>query len=541
MRPILVSFLAIALNTLLLMSCRTSSTQLKSELAQASNDPVLFDDTFFFGIATAPAHAEDGLQDMWLDFARRQPNPGVKAWKNAGYPDLRLKFFTDYATEINLAKELGSQVYRMGVDWGRLVPEKPIDTCPKSATPCYAVNLDEAAVQRYLEILRYVRAQGMTPILTLYHHSLPKWLQEARVDRRGKKNTGGWTNPDAIDLFDAFAQAIVPRFQDEVDTWIIFNEPAVFASLAYSAGIWPPAQGINVLSILDLGFFKGDFVKAVDYMVEAHKRVYTSIKRLDTKATGDRFTTGPAQVGIAHNVGYYTSGDRAGAAIANLFRENINYKFIDGVIDSLDFLGLNYYGEEHIRSTSGLAPRKDREYSESGRGVNPNGFYESLKSFHERYLKGKRSIPIYITENGISDATDILRPAYLLEHLAALDAARKEGVPVQGYIFWTLSDNWEWADGYCPKFGIVEVDRSTPELRRIKRPSFELYADIIRHHGFPQSVRDQAWQAVRSRVGQLRPFCRSPDGQNSLDVPEQRPIVDQDWRFAIPSQALKNQ
>ena len=494
-----------------------------------------FPTDFLFGIATAPAHSEDGLFDTWLELARDRERDAIKAWRNADRPEVRLNFWTDYKTEIDLSARLGVKIFRMGVDWGRLVPSRPVDTCPNLLTPCYGGVQDQEALAHYQEIVRYARAKGMSVMLTLFHHSVPRWLMDLTVDRQGQGSSGGWTNADAPDYFAAFARDVVVALRADVDLWVIHNEPAVFASLAYGIGIWPPAKGLNLSAFLDFGFYRGDLYRAFDHLIAAHRQVYDLIKELDHVATGDPATRayGPAAVGIAHNVGYHTGETWVDQMAAAYMRVNMNEAFLDGVIDRLDFLGLNYYGEEHVRG-GGVAPDPGREYSESGRGVNPTGFYLTLKSVYEHYFSKRPAIPIWITENGISDATDLLRPAYLVEHLMAVAAARADGLPIKGYVFWTISDNWEWADGYCPKFGLAAVDRSTPELRRTPRPSFELYGTIARSGQVTVAQREGAWQLLRQHVGESRPFCRSPDGAGSLDVPAARPLVDQDWRFQRP-------
>lgn len=537
---------SIALVAILSASCRTPPSSGSGTLDTPSHpidpdDPgeaqeplAAFDRDFFFGIATAPAHVEDQLDDVWLEFARDARKDGVKAWREAGHPELRLKFWTDYKTEIDLAKQLGVKVFRMGVDWGRLVPKQPENTCPGQAEPCYEGIQDEAALAHYKEIIAYVRRQGMSVMMTLFHHSPPRWLNDLKVDHKGKRNSGGWTNAAAPYMFEAFSRDAVEALKGDVDMWVIFNEPAVFASLAYGAGIWPPAEGMNYMAMFKLGWFEGKVLKAFDLMIDAHKRVYRMIKSLDTARSGDPLTAsmGPAYVGVAHNVSYQTARSAVAQQIASYMRSTLNYKFIDGIIDSLDFLGLNYYGEEVI-SLNGVPPVPDKEYSESGRAVNPQGLYITLMQFHARYLQQRR-IPIIITENGISDGTDKLRPAYLIEHLLAIDAARAKGVPIIGYVFWTLSDNWEWADGYCPRFGLVAVDRTTPDLRRTRRPSFDLYHDIATSGRITPLQRDDAWEQVWTHRGTVRPFCRSADGKNSLDRPADRLIVESDWRFAVP-------
>lgn len=488
---------------------------------------------FFFGIATAPAHVEDELDDIWLDFATGKKR-GVKAFHNAGFPEKRLNFWTEPEVELDLAQELGTKVFRLGVDWGRLMPHKPgTKLCGENGTAlCPNGIQDQKALARYKEIVQMIRERGMAVMMTLYHHSMPKWSMKLDGNRGWSSRRNTITN-----YFVAFARDVAKEFAADVDYWIIFNEPAVYASLSYGMGIWPPGNGMDPTAIFDIGILKGKTQRAMDNMITAHNKAYKVIKEVDTITTGDTFIkdVGPSYVGIAHNIAFYTSGGLLDKATAMFLRSLMNYEFLDGVVKNLDFMGLNYYGEEIVKGIS-VPPQDNKEYSESGRAINPNGLYNLLIEFNNRYSQkrrklGQKPLPIIITENGISDASDKIRPLYLTEHLAAIAKAKSQGVPVEGYIFWTISDNWEWADGYCPKFGLVSVDRSTPELIRTKRGSFNLYKDIVTTGKLYDSQREDAFNHLVKNYGTDRPFCRSSDGKNSLDVPEIHKVKKLDWRF----------
>jgi beta-glucosidase/6-phospho-beta-glucosidase/beta-galactosidase len=476
---------------------------------------------FFFGIATAPAHVEDGLHDTWLEFARRGH---VAAFRTVPRAEERLRFWSEPEVELDLAASTGVKVFRMGVDWGRLVPHAPgSGECEEAA--CRAGVQDRAALARYQEIAQMARARGMRVMMTLFHHSLPRWAQDQ----------GGWLSPHIVEYFRAVSIDVVRELADEVDYWITFNEPAVFAAFAYVARIWPPGGVQDPTGFLP----DGSFHRAIASMTSVHNELYDVIHQLD-RVQADQDAPGPALVGIAHNVAKHVPQEPTAAASALVTRQLFNFRFTDLTVDHLDFIGLNYYGAEYVE-TSSVAIRPDREYSDSGRAVNPYGMYELLKLFHDRYNvqylhrssqaeTSQRQIPFIVTENGVSDAADLIRPAYLLEHLLALRAAMDEGVPVLGYVFWTLSDNWEWADGYCPKFGLVAVDREH-DLQRTPRPSFELFRRLVARRQIRESDRDVAWRLVTDNVGNPRPFCRSQDGRTALDQPAERAIVDLDWRF----------
>jgi hypothetical protein len=178
----------------------------------------------------------------------------------------------------------------------------------------------------------------------------------------------------------------------------------------------------------------------------------------------------------------------------------------------------------------------DEEYSDAGRGVYPDGLYRLLKAYHKRY-PGKKFL---ITENGIADDRDVVRSAYLIEHLVAIKAAMNDGVDVGGYVFWTISDNWEWADGYCPKFGLVAVNRSSPTLERTVRPTFHTFNAIATTKRVTDKQRDAAWKKVTdaATAGVERPFCRDlhaggMTGAFGIDDPMPRKVVAKEWRYGL--------
>ncbi|CAG7890845.1 unnamed protein product [Brassica rapa] len=487
---------------------------------------------FFFGLATAPAHSEDELDDAWLQFAKETPSsasdavPGseaanrkkiklavgaitkglaknkhikevkaasaddkppannVAAWHNAPHAEDRLMFWSDPDKEVKLAKETGVTVFRMGIDWSRIMPKEPTEGIKEA--------VDYEALEHYKWILNRVRSNGMKVMLTLFHHSLPPWAADY----------GGWKIEKTVDYFMDFtrltfslqnelswrindhllyniARLVVDSMFELVDSWVTFNEPHVFTLLTYICLKKP-------------------------------------------------------LVGIAHHVSFirpYGLFDTGAVTISNSLTV---YPYIDSISKKLDFIGINYYGQESVCGV-GIKLVETDEYSESGRGIYPDGLYRVLLMLHERYKHLK--IPFIVTENGVSDETDVIRRPYLIEHLLALYAAMLKGVPVLGYIFWTVSDNWEWADGYGPKFGLVAVDRSN-NLARTLRPSYHLFSKIVKSGKITRKDRSLAWNELQkaAKSGKLRPFYRAVDNHglmyaDGLDKPQWRPYVDRDWRF----------
>ncbi|MDE2142894.1 MAG: glycoside hydrolase family 1 protein, partial [Elusimicrobia bacterium] len=378
-----------------------------------------------------------------------------------------------------------------GVDWGRVMPRRH--------------EFDPEAIARYRVILRMIRARHMRVMLTLMHHSIPRWAQER----------GGWLDDGMKDDFQEFARRMINEYAPDVDYWVSFNEANVFAPMAYSSGFWPPGERRSVLSLVALDPFRGAAVRAMDRMSDAHNDLYDWAH-----------ATHPGiRMGVAQNMAYYTSDGLLGGLIAHFTSDLMNWRFPERIRGRMDFFGINYYGAEWIEG-SGLVLDPRVEYSESGRAIDPEGLYLFLKRIGRRFP----GVPIVVTENGIADSTDILRPAYLIEHLQAVARARAEGVPVEGYIEWTLSDNLEWTDGYCPKFGLAAVDRAHG-LRRAPRPSFELFRTIATTREITAGMRRRARALVAAHAGEERPFCRGADGFTPLDEPVTRKLLPPTWFF----------
>ncbi|KAH0927768.1 hypothetical protein HID58_020024 [Brassica napus] len=486
---------------------------------------------FFFGLATAPAHAEDDLDDAWIRFAKETPcsaedeedkkakrkkkvklavgaitkglakntqgkedntvadstpTKNVAAWHNTPHA---LKFWSDPDQEVKLAKDTGVTVFRMGVDY--------------------------EALEHYKWILNRVRSNGMKVMLTLFHHSLPPWAADY----------GGWKMEKTVDYFMDFTRLVVDSMFDLVDSWITFNEPHVFAMLTYMAGTWP-GNTPDFLEMATSTLPMGVFHRVMHWMAVAHSKAYDYIH---AKTSLEK-----PLVGVAHHVSFMRPYGLFDVGSVTFSNSLTMFSYIDSICEKLDFIGINYYGQEAVCGV-GLKLVETDEYSESGRGVYPDGLYRVLLMFHQRYKH--LNVPFIVTENGVSDETDVIRRPYMIEHLLALYAAMLKGVPVLGYIFWTISDNWEWADGYGPKFGLVAVDRAN-NLARTVRPSYHLFTKIVKSGKITRNDRSLAWEELQkaAKAGKVRPFYRAVDNHglmyaDGLDKPQGRQFVDRDWRF----------
>lgn len=491
-----------------------------------------FDQDFEFGLATASSQSEDDLEDSWLEHARRG---NVRAFHHVAHPASRLRFFSNPLTEIQLAAQAGVQIFRMSVNWNRLMPKRPTRTCGQAHCTRGTIQ-NRAALQRYKEIFAMVKAHDMKLMLTLFHHDLPKWAIPSYAE--DAYTTLGWTNSHLMHHFYDFAIELLEETHEYVDYVVTFNEPTLFTFLTHNLNLWPSGQ--QAASWLLVGFNHllkiKDFFLAMDHMSATHRRIYTTLKDQHPEL----------DIGVSHITPYIKESSELSNLLWHYIHQNaIVYGFPDSIINHLDFLGINYYGEESLNLFDySLGNLSQSVYTDSGRILNAGGLYHILQNFHQRYAKSRPHLQYFVTENGLADDTDLVRMPFLVEHLYALAHARDQGIPIAGYVFWTISDNWEWTDGYCPKFGLVHVDRSQ-DLRRTPKPSYYLYQTIIAQRQISEGMRHYAHQTLQDLLERrthdphlsahwdgMRGFCRHTNGVHGLDTPIRSPMAaSQAWIF----------
>ena len=287
-------------------------------------------------------------------------------------------------------------------------------------------RFDEREVAHYRQVLQALRQRGIRPLVTLHHFTNPLWVFER----------GGWENADTVGYFESYVRYVVTQLKDLCDFWVTINEPTVYAAEGYLFGHWLPAKHDPLAAALVL-----------KHLFAAHRAVYRMIHLIQPKA----------QVGIAHQMSYLR------LPVASQTLTALEEKVLEWAAPQ-DFLGINYY--KAIGKVNDL-PKNDLDWA-----IYPQGLAEIL-------LKVKDfKLPIYITENGIADADDDQRADFIADHLAAVWRAVKEGADVRGYFHWSLLDNLEWARGFEPRFGLVEVNYENME--RTVRPSAKVYARIAK-------------------------------------------------------------
>lgn len=385
-----------------------------------------FPKDFLWGTATS-AHQIEGnnTNSDWWRWETSDKETGHKPSEPSGEA---CDSYNRYTEDFELCQKMNNNAVRISIEWARIEPRQGI--------------FDNKAIEHYKKVLSSAREKGLKTSVTLHHFTNPIWLAEQ----------GGWLNFSTPGLFAKYAQKCAQELGDLCDFISTINEPQVYASMSYIAGIWPPNKK-NPLSFLIVQL----------NMIRAHNKAYKKIKSVCDKP-----------VGIVKNISWYEHSsfiflDSVIAKIA--FYMNGNF-FLDAVARCCDFIGLNYYFTNRIVKIRKRNP--DTPINDLGWWINYDGLFKTLMSL-KKYNK-----PVYVTENGLADSNDKLRSEFIKKMLLQVHAAISHGVKVKGYFHWSLLDNFEWHHGFWPRFGLVEIDRNE-NLKRIPRKSFYDYAEICKN------------------------------------------------------------
>jgi beta-glucosidase len=426
---------------------------------------------FVRGVATSAyqiegAAGEDGRGDsIWDEFCRR---PG--AIRDGSSGENACDHYHRVVEDIALIASLGVNAYRFSLAWPRVQPRG-------------AGAWNERGFAFYERLIDGLLERGIAPYLTLYHWDLPQALQEG----------GGWLNRDTVGRFADYAAEVARRFGDRVAAIATHNEPWVVAILGHQAGIFAPgltsqkaamqvAHHLLLSHGLALEGLRSQGCTAPLGIVLNQAPIHAATDspqdlaraRLDDGLTIRWYMDALLRGRYPEDVHAFLGGDAPLIAPGDM----------DTIRQPLDFLGINYY-TRHLSGTGAPVDRgeSDREVTDMGWEVFPDGLSELLERLHADY----RLPPIYITENGAAFRDHLVdgrvadpdRIRYLHSHLAALADAMEKGVDVRGYFVWSLVDNFEWADGYTKRFGLVFVDYAT-QRRTLKDSALWYQAFCLR-------------------------------------------------------------
>lgn len=443
---------------------------------------IVFPEGFLWGVATASyqiegAFKEDGRgESIWDRFSH---TPGKIIDGSNG--DVTCDHYRLYPGDIEIMKELGIKTYRLSLSWPRIFPDgkgKP----------------NEKGIAFYKKLIGMLVDSGIKPAVTLLHWDLPQKLQDI----------GGWANREITDCFERYARYVFKELGDLVPIWITHNEPSVYTFV----GNW---EGRHAPGIRDFS----TALQVSHNLLLAHGKAVLAYREMGYNG----------EIGITQNMTpmYPASQDEKDAAAAVRCDGYWNRWFVDPVLKGcypqdildwyssrvvlpeiteedlaiistpVDFIGLNNYFASSVKANSSKWPMELSEdfigeyRTEMGWGINPEGIYDLLMKLHRDY----NGIKIYITENGAAfrdmvnregKVEDENRLDYLCRYFSQAHRAIQDGANLAGYYIWSLMDNYEWAEGYTKRFGIIYTDYSTQ--KRIIKKSGYWYSDVIKNNGF---------------------------------------------------------
>ncbi len=418
---------------------------------------------FRWSVASSAHQCEGGNDNSdWWEF---EGKPGaIKRGERSGRA---CDHWNRVEEDVGLLKSLNLNHARLSVEWARIETARG--------------QFDEAALKHYVDEIKLLRAAGIEPLVTFHHFTLPKWVAD----------TGGWAGPGIPEAFARYCEVVYDALGGLVRDFITINEPMVVIVAGYLSGDFPPALRDPKTILAPL---RG--------LVQGHAKAYHAIHARAAKAGRT------VRVGLAHHLRVFDAArawhplDRVAAALlAKAFnwvipevlqtgRFAMKLPFILNFREEIaeakgteDFFGLNYYSRDLVRfaplSPHGFVRVDPPDYwrSDLGWEIYPEGLYQLLTEIAGRYP----GTPVLITENGLADAEDKSRARFLTEHLKQVHRALAAGIPVECYSHWSLLDNFEWAEGFAPRFGLFDMDYST--MARTPRKSAELYAEIARTNG----------------------------------------------------------
>lgn len=430
---------------------------------------------FLWGVSTAAAQIEGGYLDDGRTESIWDAAPADKI-KNGENCHVACDHYHRYKEDVALMKEMGVKSYRFSISWSRVLPAEG--------------KINEKGIRFYSNLVDELIAANIEPMITLYHWDLPLWADKQ----------GGWENPKIVELFAEYTKVVVDSLSDRVTYWLTFNEPQCFLMNAYMTCIHAPFRR-KVFG----------FSKLIKHFMQANKKSVEVIRQRAKKTpkVGLSFGSGayipldekdPALVEEARKMSFEKSfsgniNNRLyldpvllgkGASVLGIY--HVSDKLAKEVKTDFDFLAMNNYEAFNYSSWDQFALKKEYKVDKSQMKQNSLGWvcdgrtlYWTARFMYERY-----NLPIMITENGYcaedklvdGKVNDQDRIEFMDDYIGNVIKAMEDGVKILGFHYWSLMDNFEWAEGYGPRFGLVYVDYKTGE-RTLKQSAYH-YKDIIK-------------------------------------------------------------
>ncbi len=449
---------------------------------------------FRFGVASASYQIEGAVQEdgrlpsIWDTFAHM-------AGKIAGHDhgDIAIDHYHRWREDVELMAGLGIDSYRLSLAWPRILPAGRGEVNP-------------AGIKFYRELLTDLRARGIRPIVTLYHWDLPQVLQDE----------GGWAHRATAFAFADYARVVARELGDLVDLWITLNEPWCVAFLGYAAGVHAPGHKDPAEALAAAHHLNLAHGLAAQVIREELPDAKVGIS-LNLQVTRPEFADDEGHLAAVRRIDHVANHIFLGPLLEGSYppelvtgtRDITDWAFVkEGdlaiIRQRLDVLGVNYYSTQTVRPGNGVAhtgaatPWVGAEdvlflpptlgTTAMGWEIDPTGLFDLLMAL-TRFYPG---LPLLITENGAAFDDELVRGDhgatvgdprridYLRRHLEVVEQAIEHGAEVQGYMLWTIIDNFEWAEGYSKRFGLIYVDFES--LERIPKESYDWYRKFIAAH-----------------------------------------------------------
>ncbi len=410
-------------------------------------------------------HEGGNLNNDWARWEQQSPSP----IENGDQCGQCIDFYNRYEEDFKLAQADHQNAHRIGLEWSRIESEEG--------------HYDENVLNHYEEMLRSLKDKNFTVFLNLWHFTLPLWAADK----------GGWENETLMERWFAYVELCATRFGKYVDYWSTMIDAQIYALSGYALGDIPPNKQDQKLAF-----------SIYRTMIYAHAHAYKIIKTTaETPDSGKEPQIGQCYFFFHYEPKGYLLDRIVTRQLDEIFNWNLLDALVSGKIDlsilggpsikeespllknTLDWIGVNYYTREIISFNPfkpGFIDRSTCDSSDTtdtGWEIYPEGLYKLCKTLESKYP----GVPLMIAESGLADADDSKRPQFILDHLAWVHRFIQEGGNIFGFTYWSLTDNWEWAEGFWPKFGLYEVDLKTFERR--PRPSVKLFRSIVKDNKLP--------------------------------------------------------
>ncbi len=388
------------------------------------SEPLRFPSGFLLGSSTAAHQVEGG--NVGNDWWAWEHAPGTICVEPSGDA---IDHYHRYDEDFALLASLGQDAHRISLEWWRIEPEPG--------------EWSQAGIEHYRRVLESLAGHGLTAFVTLNHFTIPRWLSER----------GGWLAPDAVQRFERYCDRVAIELGEVIPFACTINEPQIVALFGYLEGWFPPGERNHYL-----------WRRATERLIEAHEAAVGAM-------------IGGPKTGICLQMPALEPARPDDPACVALHDE-LRHEMIDVYLDGLsgDWVGVQYYSRMRVdpAATGRFAPPPEGEpLTQMGWEIHPEGLHAAITA------AAGTGLPVYVTENGIATSDDEERIAYLSAHLAQVQRALAEGVDVRGYLCWSAFDNFEWAEGYRPRFGLIGIDRENG-LERVVNPSAEWFGRIVR-------------------------------------------------------------